>query len=107
MLRVDALGERQRLRLTVHAQPAVVAAEAAIVLVLRRLPLSQEAQRRPRARRHLGVGFGREAREGQAVEDLGARVVGIRPRESALGVLARPQRTLNVVHLQDVGGAAA
>jgi hypothetical protein len=43
MLRVNALRERQRLRLTVHAQPAVMTAEAAVVLVLARLPFSQEA----------------------------------------------------------------
>lgn len=106
MVRVNALGQRQRLRLAVHAQPAVVAAEAAVVLVLGRLPLSQEAQRRPRARRHLGVGFGREAGECQAVEDLGARVVRIWTRDLTLGFLTRPQRTLHVMHLQDVGGAA-
>lgn len=107
MLRVDALGQRQRLRLAVHAQPAVVAAEAAVVRVFGRLPLSQEAQRRPRARRHLGVVLGCEAREAEAVEALGTRVVGIRPRAPALGILARPQGSLHVVHLQDVGGAAA
>lgn len=70
VLRVNPLRQRQRqrLRLAVHAQPAVVAAEAAVMLVLGRLPLSQEAQRRPRARRHLGVVLGYQAREGKTVE---------------------------------------
>lgn len=107
VLRINALGQGQRLRLAVHAQPAVVAAEAAVVLVLGWLPLSQEAQRRPRARRHLGVALGREACEGQAVEELGARVLGLRPRDPPLGVLAPPRRSLHVVHLQDIGRTAA
>ncbi|KAK1331343.1 hypothetical protein QTO34_009296 [Cnephaeus nilssonii] len=89
--RVNALGERERLRLTVHAQPAVVPAEAAVVLVLGRLPLSQEAQRRrPRARSHLGVVLGPEAREGQAVEELGTRVVWVRARNLAWGSWSGP-----------------
>lgn len=107
LLRVHALGQRQRLRLAVHAQPTVVAAEAAVVRGLGQLPLSQEAQRRPRARCYFGVVLGRGACEGQAVQELGARVVGLGPRPAALGVLAWPRRRLRVVHLQDVGGASA
>lgn len=106
--RVHALGEREGLRLTVHAQPAVVPAEAPAVLVLGWLPLSQKAQRRrPRARSRLGVVLRPEARERQALEELGTAVVWVRTRSLALGVLVRPRRGLDVVHLQDVGGAAA
>lgn len=107
VLRVHALRQGQRLCLTVHAQPAVVAAEAAVVRLLGRLPLSQEAQRWPRTWCQLGVVLGREAREGQAVQELRAGVVGLGPQDVALGFLARPGRRFHVVHLQDVGGAAA
>lgn len=49
--------------------------------------------------------LGWESCEGQIVEELCTRVVGAWALSSALGVWLR--WSLHVVHLQDIGGAAA